>query len=104
MEDTGRNDFGAPFLNDLKLILKDVEDLLRGTGSQANESYQFARARLESTLSSARTRLSDAEQILMETTREAVETADAYMRENPWQAVGIGAAAGLAIGLMISRR
>lgn len=104
MEDTGRHDFGATLLDDLKLILKDVEDLLRGTGSQARENYQLARTLFESTLGSTRTGLSDAEQILTETTREAIETADAYVRENPWQAVGIGAAAGLVIGLMISRR
>ena len=36
--------------------------------------------------------------------KEAGQATDAYVRENPWQAVGIAAGAGLLIGMLISRR
>ena len=80
-------------LEDLKLVVKDAEDLLRSTGQQVDESYRTARARFESTLSDARTGA-----------RDALETTQNYVQENPWQAVGVGAAAGLVIGLLIGRR
>jgi ElaB/YqjD/DUF883 family membrane-anchored ribosome-binding protein len=36
--------------------------------------------------------------------REAAQQTDKYVRENPWQAVGIAAAVGLVAGLLIRRR
>ena len=38
------------------------------------------------------------------TTREAAQKAEGYVRENPWHGVGIGAAIGVALGMLISRR
>lgn len=91
-------------LEDLRLVVKDAEDLLRTTGQQVDEGYRLARARFESTLSTARTNLSDIEERVAEGTRDAIESTQQYVKENPWQAVGIGAVAGLAIGLLIGRR
>ena len=45
--------------------------------------------------------LADAEITLRKKSKEAAEIADDYVRENPWGAVGIAAAVGLAIGLLI---
>jgi ElaB/YqjD/DUF883 family membrane-anchored ribosome-binding protein len=41
---------------------------------------------------------------LGEEAAERVRAADDYVRANPWQAVGIAALAGIALGLLISRR
>jgi len=91
-------------LEDLRLVVKDAEDLLRSTGQQVDEGYRAARARFESTLSNARGSLSTLEGRVADGARDALDTTQQYVKENPWQAVGIGALAGLAIGLMIGRR
>ncbi|OWW20236.1 DUF883 family protein [Noviherbaspirillum denitrificans] len=91
-------------MEDLQLIVKDAEDLLRSTGQQVDEGYRTARARFESTLSNARSNLGDLEERVAEGTRDAIDATQQYVKENPWQAVGIGAAAGLVIGLLIGRR
>jgi ElaB/YqjD/DUF883 family membrane-anchored ribosome-binding protein len=91
-------------VNDLKLVIRDAEDLLRSTGAQMDERYQAARARFESTLSNARSGLSTLEERVTSTSREAIENADEYVQDHPWQSVGIGALAGLAIGLWLGRR
>ena len=36
--------------------------------------------------------------------KEAARDADGYVREHPWQAVGIAAGVGLLLGILISRR
>ncbi len=36
--------------------------------------------------------------------RRAIDAGDSYVRDNPWQAVGIGATAGLIVGLLVARR
>jgi ElaB/YqjD/DUF883 family membrane-anchored ribosome-binding protein len=91
-------------LDDLKMVMKDAEDLLRNTRQQAGEGYQAARARFESTLGSAKTRLSSLEADVAENAREAMKKTDQYVQSNPWQAVGAGAVAGLLVGLLIGRR
>lgn len=91
-------------IEDLKLVIKDAEDLLRSTGQQVDEGYQQARARFESTLSVARDNMYGLEEQLEAAARETLEQADEYVREHPWQAVGAGALVGLIAGLMIGRR
>lgn len=91
-------------IDDLKLVIKDAEDLLRGTRSQASEGYQTARTKFESTLHSAMDNLSTLESRFRDTSREALDTAHDYVQKNPWQAVGISALAGLVVGVLISRK
>ncbi len=55
-------------------------------------------------LDSSRERLGESGERLAATTREAAQKADGYVRDNPWHGVGIGAAIGVAIGMLISRR
>jgi ElaB/YqjD/DUF883 family membrane-anchored ribosome-binding protein len=40
----------------------------------------------------------------MECAKDAAKNADKYVRDNPWQAVGVAAAVGLVAGLLIRRR
>jgi ElaB/YqjD/DUF883 family membrane-anchored ribosome-binding protein len=91
-------------IGELQLVIRDAEDLLRNSGQQMDERYQAARARFESTLGSARDELATLEERVMAGTREALDSADHYVQQNPWQAVGAGALAGLLIGLVLGRR
>lgn len=96
-------DLRDQLLEDLVLVIQDAEDLLRSTGKQASESYQLARAKFESTLGNAKESLSELETRVSAGTRQAIDSTNRYVQENPWQAIGAGALAGLAIGLWISR-
>jgi len=93
-------------LDDIKMVMREAEELLRSTSPQAGEGYHAARERFESTLSSARESLSELEEQVSATAREKLESTDRYVRENPWQAVAVGALAGVALGVIlgISRR
>ena len=89
---------------DLKVVVADAEELLRATASQAGEKVSAARERIQASLATAKVKLTEAEQALLEKSKLAAKAADEYVRENPWQAVGIAAAAGLVLGVLISRR
>ena len=89
---------------DLKVVVADAEELLRATASQAGEKVSAARERIQASLATAKVKLTDAERMLVDKTKDAAKAADEYVRENPWQAVGIAAAAGLVLGVLISRR
>jgi len=89
---------------DLKVVVSDAEELLRATASQAGEKAAVARERIQASLATAKVKLGEAEQALREKTKEAARVTDDYVRDNPWQAVGIAAVAGLVLGILISRR
>jgi ElaB/YqjD/DUF883 family membrane-anchored ribosome-binding protein len=89
---------------DLKVVVADAEELLRATASQAGEKVSAARERIQASLATAKVKLTDAERVLVDKTKDAAKATDEYVRDNPWQAVGIAAAAGLVLGVLISRR
>ena len=89
---------------DLKVVVADAEELLRATASQAGEKVTVARERIQASLATAKVKLTEAERALLEKTKQAAKVTDDYVRENPWQAVGIAAVAGLVLGVLISRR
>lgn len=82
---------------DLRLVISDAEALLRATIGEAGET---GRAKLREGLEAAKLRLGP----LSEEAVEQVHAAEDYVREHPWGAVGIAVLAGIALGLLISRR
>ncbi len=95
------NDISAEKLAaDLRLVISDAEALLRATAGKAGETATAARAKMQETLDSAKLKLGP----LGEEVAEKARAADDYVRANPWQAVGIAVLAGIALGLLVSRR
>ncbi|PWT76111.1 MAG: DUF883 domain-containing protein [Proteobacteria bacterium] len=91
-------------IDDLKVVAKDVEELLKLTASQTGEKIAAARARAEESLRTAKENLEDASDDIMMRARDASRLADDYVNDNPWQAVGIAAGIGFLIGYLIGRR
>ena len=91
-------------LADLKTVMNDAEALLRATSSQTGEKIQEVRARAEESLRQAKQRLMSIEDEALRRAREVADATDEYVRENPWQSVGIAAGVGLLVGLLLARR
>ena len=89
---------------DLKTVMQDAEALLRATSSQTGERIHEIRAQDEQSLRQARVRVGELEQEARRRAQEMADQTEVYMRENPWQSVGIAAGVGLLIGLLLSRR
>ena len=62
------------------------------------------RSKAESALKDSRYRLGETGDALAKQTREAAARADEYVRDNPWTGVGIGAAVGVVLGVLLTRR
>jgi ElaB/YqjD/DUF883 family membrane-anchored ribosome-binding protein len=89
---------------DLKTVMNDAEALLKATSAQTGEKIQEARVRAEESLRQAKVRLTEIEQEALKRAREVADATEEYVRENPWQSVGIAAGVGLLLGLLLSRR
>ena len=91
-------------LEDMQVVVRDAEALLKATAAQTGEKVQEVRARTEESVRQAKARLADLEDEALKRARALAGEAEEYMRDNPWQATGIAAGIGLVLGLLISRR
>jgi len=91
-------------VDDLKTVISDAESWLRNGGQLTGEELKAAKAKFEQTLSSAKTSLIAAEETVVERTKVAAKATDEYVKDHPWTSVGLGAAVGVVIGLLISRK
>jgi ElaB/YqjD/DUF883 family membrane-anchored ribosome-binding protein len=95
-------------MKDFRAVLEDAEALLNATAGQAgdrvNDRVQKVRERAEETVRMARDRLASTQADITSRARETVKDADQYVRDNPWQAIGVAAGVAFLIGLLLSRR
>lgn len=89
---------------DMRAVIADAEELLRATTGATGERISAVRARVEDRLRTARENLANFHEPMIDQAKEAARSADEYVREHPWGAVGIAAAAGVVLGVLISRR
>lgn len=93
--------------DDLRAELKTLADTGGSTKFSADKSKEEMgklRSKAESALKESRARLGETSEAILRQTRETAARADDYVRENPWTGVGIGAAVGLVLGVLLSRR
>ena len=94
----------ARVMQDIELTIKDAEALLRMTAHEVGEEAVHIRARVQDRLHRATQELQDVKDAAIQSTKEAAQATEAFMQDHPWKTLGIAAAAGLVIGLLISRR
>ena len=87
-------------VDELHEVVGEAEALLKATANSSGAGSRELRARVEASLGQARQRLHE----LQDKARAAGKATDAYVHTNPWQAVGMAAAVGVVVGLLISRR
>jgi len=89
---------------DMRIVIADAEELLRATAGQVGEKAVVARERIQESLRVAKDKLARAEEVMIDKTKAAARATDDYVHDHPWGAVGIAAAVGLVMGMLISRR
>jgi ElaB/YqjD/DUF883 family membrane-anchored ribosome-binding protein len=91
-------------VSDMKVVIADAEEILKSTADVAGEKMAGIRARIETRLRDAKMRLEDAEAALVDKTKACARATDDFVHDHPWKAVGVAAAVGLALGVLIGRR
>ncbi len=90
--------------HEVRNLIADVEDLIKRVAHVDDADLARARARLEHTLAATKASLHNGTERVRTSARQAATTTDHYVHENPWSAVGIAAAAGAAIAVLLSTR
>jgi ElaB/YqjD/DUF883 family membrane-anchored ribosome-binding protein len=91
-------------IDDLRAVVAEAEALMGSTVGEAGERVREARHRAAESVDKARARLTDLESDLGGKADAAAEEALRFVRDKPWQALGLAAAVGLIAGLVLGRR
>lgn len=91
-------------LADVKTLVTSAEELLDTTAHDVSTAATGVRERTQQALQSAKTRLQDLEAAAEAKVRAGAREADRYVHDHPWTSIGLGAAVGVLIGLLIGRR
>lgn len=94
---------GGAASTEMQNLIADVEDLLRGVAGVGDADVARLRARVQSTLESAKVSLGQQTEQLRAQAADAAAMADDYVHAQPWAAVGIAAGVGLLVGLLMGR-
>ena len=89
---------------DIKTVIADSEDLLKAAANVSGEGVAVAREKFEEKFRSAKTRLAEASRPVVDKARETAVTANDYVHEHPWTAIGVAAAVGLLVGILAAKR
>jgi ElaB/YqjD/DUF883 family membrane-anchored ribosome-binding protein len=84
---------------DLKVVSKDLQDLLKETASVIGEKATEARAKVVESLKVAQDKLSGLPETNIAKGKDAAAVTDKYVRDNPWNAVGVAVGLGLLLGV-----
>jgi ElaB/YqjD/DUF883 family membrane-anchored ribosome-binding protein len=94
----------AQLIEDFGRIVSDTEALLRSLAGVGGDKAASMRDAVEANLATAKARLRELQEGALDRASGAARETDAYVHQNPWTAIGIAAAAGVILGMIIGNR
>jgi ElaB/YqjD/DUF883 family membrane-anchored ribosome-binding protein len=91
-------------VDDLANVLGEAEEMLKRAAAETGDKARDLRSQVETKLLRAKLRLQEIEGEAVDRAKAAARATDDYVHEHPWHAIGVAAAVGLAIGLLLNRR
>ncbi len=85
-------------------FIADIEDLVKETTTLTGEDLNRAKARLSARFAEAKDSVAEMSGEIAKRVRSGAAATDQYVHEQPWKAIGAGAAVGLLIGFALARR
>ncbi|MGZ5097230.1 MAG: DUF883 family protein [Usitatibacter sp.] len=89
---------------DVQNVVSEAQELLKTVKDEGASKLDDVRSKVAAQYDAARDRFGEMQATVTDGAKSAMNTTDAYVRGNPWRAVGIAAAAGALIGFLAARR
>jgi ElaB/YqjD/DUF883 family membrane-anchored ribosome-binding protein len=93
-----------PIARDIQNVVTDAQELLKTVQAEGGNRITEVKAKVQTQLDAARQSLAELQSTVQAGAKHAMDSTDAYVRTNPWRAVGISAGVGALIGILIARR
>ncbi len=91
-------------IEEIKSAVSDGEALLRATAGQAGEGVAKLQSSMTANLNSAKKRLINIEEAVVDNARHAAKVTDDYVNHNPWQSALVAGSVGFLIGYLVASR
>lgn len=91
-------------VNDVKLLMRDAEELLKATAGEAGEKLKEVRSRVAKAVESAKETCEDLQEATVKNVKKGAKAVDETVRDHPYESIGIAFGVGLLIGVLVSRR
>jgi ElaB/YqjD/DUF883 family membrane-anchored ribosome-binding protein len=86
---------------ELQQLTGHVEGLMSKVAEDHSPQVQELRSRVSDTIQSAKSAMSKADTAALDAIRNVASSADDYVRENPWVAIGVIAGAAASLGFLV---
>jgi ElaB/YqjD/DUF883 family membrane-anchored ribosome-binding protein len=100
----GVSDIKAAASVEIKNLLADVEDLMARIADLKDADVVRVRNKVQRAVDATRQSLADGADAIRQHAQNVASTADNYVRDSPWQAIGIAALVGAVVGILATRR
>ena len=100
----GVNDIKAAASSEIKSLIADVEDLMARIADLKDADVARVRGKVQRAVDATKQSLADSADNVRRQAQNVASTADDYVRDSPWQAVGIAALVGAVVGILATRR
>jgi ElaB/YqjD/DUF883 family membrane-anchored ribosome-binding protein len=85
---------------ELQQLTGHVEGLMNKVANDQSPQLEELRSRVTDTIESAKSTIAKADSAALDAIRNAASSADDYVRENPWVAIGVIAGVSAAVGFL----
>jgi ElaB/YqjD/DUF883 family membrane-anchored ribosome-binding protein len=100
----GVDDVKAAASAEIRNLIADVEDLMARIADLKDADVTRVRGKVQRAIDAAKQSLTESAETFRQQAQSVASTADDYVRESPWQAVGIAALIGAVVGMLATRR
>jgi ElaB/YqjD/DUF883 family membrane-anchored ribosome-binding protein len=100
----GLSDIKSAASGEIKNLIADVEDLMARIADLKDADVVRVRGKVQRAVDATKQSLSDSADTIRRQAQNVASTADDYVRESPWQAIGIAALVGAVVGILATRR
>ena len=94
----------ARLVDEFAGVLAEAEEMLKRAATETGDKARDLRSQVETKLLRAKLSLQELEGQAVDHARAAARATDDYVHDNPWRAIGMAAAVGVLIGLLLNRR
>ena len=85
-------------------FIADIEDLVKQTTSLTGNDLERAKDQLVKRIAAAKESIEDVGSDIAHQARKSITATNEYVHDQPWNAIGAGAVAGMLIGFLLARR
>jgi ElaB/YqjD/DUF883 family membrane-anchored ribosome-binding protein len=100
----GLNGSASNVQTDVKTLVKDAQSLLTAAAALTGDKAEDLRARGMQMLDVAMNKASQVQGQAMVKGKELAQTADVYVKDNPWRTIAAAASVGLLVGVILGRK